>query len=173
MSRSSESMCTPAARTRWQCSSTLSTKTTRPELAVPTISSCHQRALRRELLVLHGFPVRACKEVRPLAALTLAHNLFSNRFFEARCSLDGKTTGHSSVPCVPGWVLAFSWWSFTYCVFAALARCAGTYRGLGGKALGGTSSEGSEFLLNAERRSVFENEELELALWHAVGQKPN
>jgi hypothetical protein len=41
------------------------------------------------------------------------------------------------------------------------------------QALGGTSPEGSEFLPNAERRSIFENEELELALWHAVGQKPN
>ena len=28
----------------------------------------------------------------------LAHNLFGNSFFEARCSLDGKTTG-ATPPC--------------------------------------------------------------------------
>jgi hypothetical protein len=29
-----------------------------------------------------------------LTVLMLAHNLFGNSFFEARCSLDSKTTGH-------------------------------------------------------------------------------
>jgi hypothetical protein len=34
------------------------------------------------------------KKYEPLAALMLAHNLFGDSFFEARCSLEGKTTGH-------------------------------------------------------------------------------
>ncbi len=34
------------------------------------------------------------KKCGPLAALMLAHNLFADSFFEARCSLGGKTTGH-------------------------------------------------------------------------------
>ena len=34
------------------------------------------------------------KKCRTLSALMLAHNLFCDSFFEARCGLGGKTTGH-------------------------------------------------------------------------------
>jgi hypothetical protein len=33
-------------------------------------------------------------ECAPVAALMLAHNLFGDSFFEPRCGLGGKTTGH-------------------------------------------------------------------------------
>jgi hypothetical protein len=39
-------------------------------------------------------PYEHAQKCGPLAALMLAHNLFGDSFFEARCSLGAKTAGH-------------------------------------------------------------------------------